>query len=74
VQPCRVIPREHLPMRAGAPLQRRDIVANKRVHHMVGGEVVVVEVLDPLYCGLHTGHAHGEVQTERVSGKPVGSA
>jgi hypothetical protein len=52
VQPRRVIPREHLPMRAGAPLQRRDIVANERVHHLMGGKVVVAEVLDPLYCGL----------------------
>jgi hypothetical protein len=47
-----VILREHLPMRAGSPLQRRDVVANERVHHVVGSKVVVAEVLDPLYCGL----------------------
>jgi hypothetical protein len=52
VQPRSVILREHIPMRAGATLQRHDIVANERVHHVVGGEVVVVEVLDPPYCGL----------------------
>jgi hypothetical protein len=44
-------------MGAGAPLQRCDIVTNKRVHHVVGREVVVAEVLDPLYSGLQTGHA-----------------
>jgi hypothetical protein len=44
-------------MRIGAPLQRCDVVANKRVHHVVGSKEVVAEVLDPLHYGLHTGHA-----------------
>jgi hypothetical protein len=52
VQPRRVILREHLPMRERAPLQRRNIVANKGVHHVVGSKVVVVEALYPLYYGL----------------------
>jgi hypothetical protein len=57
VQSRWVIPGEHLPVRTGALLQRRDVVANERVHHMVGGEVVIVEVLDPLYRGLQTSNA-----------------
>jgi hypothetical protein len=57
VKPHRVILREHLPMREGAPLQRRDIVGNKGVHHVVGSKMVVSEVLDPLYCGLQASHA-----------------
>jgi hypothetical protein len=58
VQPRRVISREHLPMRAGAPWQPCNVVANIRVHHVVGGEVVVVEILDPFHHGLQAGRAH----------------
>jgi hypothetical protein len=59
-------------MRVGALLQRRDIVANKRVHHMVGGKVFDTKVLDPLHCGLQIGHAcrggPGSPYTFRIKG------
>jgi hypothetical protein len=44
-------------MRAGAPLQRCNVVVNVRVHHVVGGEVLVSEILDPLHCRLQADRA-----------------
>jgi hypothetical protein len=41
VQPCWVIPREHLLVWTRAPLQWPNVVVKKRVHHVVGNEVEV---------------------------------
>jgi hypothetical protein len=44
-------------MRSGAPLQRCNVVANVRVHPVVGSEVFFSKVLDTLYYGLQADHA-----------------
>jgi hypothetical protein len=74
VQPCRVIPREHLLVWTRAPLQWRNVVVKKRVHHVVGNEVEVQRfwILSTTASKLVV--LAGEVQMGRASGAPVGSA